>query len=73
MALWAHPVRPDGLFYRARHDPSRQSAALFDRAAGLLTAAPLGSLAAPELADLLADVLATYEFGLVVDPLPPPA
>jgi hypothetical protein len=70
LALWRHPAQPDGLLYRARHDPSRHSAALFDRAAALLTVALLGPLAAPALADLLADLLATYEFGLVVDPPP---
>jgi hypothetical protein len=65
LALWRHPAQPDGLLYRTRHDPSRHAVALYDRAAAAVTAAPQGSLTAPELAELLADVLATYEFGLI--------
>lgn len=34
-AIWMHPDQPDGIQYPARHDPSRQSVALFDRAAAL--------------------------------------
>ena len=32
-ALYDHPRQPDGILYRARHDPARVSAALFDRVA----------------------------------------
>jgi len=32
LAIWAHPTQPDGMLYPARHDPSLQSVALFDRA-----------------------------------------
>ncbi len=38
LRLYQHPDRPDGIYYRARHDQSRISIALFDRAAGVLTA-----------------------------------
>jgi hypothetical protein len=30
-AFHAHPQRPDGIYYPARHDPSRRAAALYDR------------------------------------------
>jgi RES domain len=64
-ALHQHPRTPDGILYRPRHDPTRTSAAFFDRAAPRLTAARAGSLLAPRHARLLADVLDTYGFGLV--------
>lgn len=69
LALWRHPAQPDGLHYRARHDPSRYCIALYDRAAPAVVAVTLGALAAPEHAALLAEVLATYEFGLADEPL----
>jgi hypothetical protein len=67
LALWRHPDAPDGLLYRCRHDPSRHAVAVFDRAADALHAVPVGGLADPEQAPLLADVLATYGFGLLDD------
>jgi hypothetical protein len=65
LAMWRHPSAPDGLLYRARHDPSRLAVALFDRVRTELTADPVGSLADPSLADLLGAILDTYGFGLV--------
>jgi hypothetical protein len=65
LALHEHPDRPDGLLYRSRHDPSRLCAAIFDRAAGALTATSLGSLADAGNAVLLADLLDTYEYALI--------
>ena len=61
-ALWAHPVQPDGLYFLARHDPSRPSAALFDRAADALRVTDQRRFR--ELRDdpLLRDILATYGF-----------
>jgi hypothetical protein len=38
MRLYQHRDQPDGIYYRARHDQSRISIALFDRAQGVLTA-----------------------------------
>jgi hypothetical protein len=38
LRLYRHQDEPDGIYYRARHDPSRLSIALFDRAFGVLTA-----------------------------------
>ncbi|WP_437785808.1 RES family NAD+ phosphorylase [Sorangium sp. So ce1097] len=65
LAIHDHPRRPDGIVYAARHDPSRVCAALFDRASADLEVTPLGSLADPAHAALLARVLDTYRFGLV--------
>jgi len=65
LALWAHPSSPDGLLYRARHDPSRRSVAIFDRAEGHLDVRHLGGLLDPLNARLVADILDTYGFGLV--------
>lgn len=64
LALWGHPEQPDGILYPARHDPSRKSAALFDRAAD---AVHIG--ARQRLIDLprrrLEAVLNRYEFAIV--------
>jgi hypothetical protein len=32
LALWTHPDEPDGILWRPRHDPSKESVGLFDRA-----------------------------------------
>jgi len=56
LAIWAHPTQPDGLLYPARHDPSLQSVALFDRAGDAVIAGathPLSTLDDAELAVLL--------------------
>jgi hypothetical protein len=66
LALYEHPDQPDGLLYRSRHDPSRLCAAIFDRAAGALTATSLGSLADASNAAMLADLLDRYEYSLIV-------
>ncbi len=65
LAIWNHPSRPDGLYYRARHDPSRFCVALYDRAASVLNAIRQGSLLHPNQIALLADILDTYSFGLL--------
>jgi hypothetical protein len=64
-AIHGHPRRPDGIVYRARHDPARVCAAIFDRGQAVLTARRNGSLRARRHRALLADVLDTYRFGLV--------
>jgi hypothetical protein len=65
LACYLHPSQPDGLLYRARHDPSRMAAAIYDRAAPMLTTSSLGSLADPANAALLLDILDTYGFDLL--------
>lgn len=64
-ALHEHPVRPDGLRYRSRHDPSRICVALFDHLVDRLTLDDRGPLGAERNRRRLADLLAHYEFGLV--------
>jgi hypothetical protein len=63
-ALWDHPDRPDGVLYRARHDPSRTCAALYDRAAETLRTTPLGRLDDHSLAPTVAAILDAYGFAL---------
>ena len=55
-ALWCHPDQPDGLLFRARHNPRLLCAAIFDRAAGEVDSkatVPLLALPAQPLADIL--------------------
>jgi hypothetical protein len=63
LALWAHPVRPDGLVWRSRFDPSRTCVAIYDRAAEFLTAVPWESLLDAQNGNILAAILDTYGFG----------
>jgi RES domain len=65
LAIHRHPRQPDGLLCRARHDPKRLSAAIFDRAASVVSAKRVGSLMDAQHTPLLADILDTYRFGLV--------
>ena len=67
LALWSHPAAPDGLLYRARHDPSRTAVAIFDRAGDALRVESQGDLLEPRHALALASVLDAYDFGLVDD------
>jgi hypothetical protein len=69
LALWAHSSHPDGLYYRARHDPSRFCLALYDRAADAVRASRQGSLLEPANTALLANILEVYNFGLIDDTL----
>jgi hypothetical protein len=65
LAFYLHPSQPDGVRYRSRHDPSRIIIAIFERAAAAVSASPLGSLADPANASLLAEILETYGFDLL--------
>jgi hypothetical protein len=65
LKLHEHPDQPDGLFYRARHDPSCLCAAIFDRAEDALATTPLGSLADSSNAPLLASILDAYRLRLI--------
>jgi hypothetical protein len=64
-AIHDHPRKPDGILYRARHDPARFCAAIFDRAERQLRAVSMGSLNARRHRAVLAAILTTYKFGLV--------
>jgi hypothetical protein len=66
-ALRAHPARPDGLLYPARHDPARNACALYDHCQDLVTAEQLGCLLDPAHSVLLGNILDTYGFGLIDD------
>jgi hypothetical protein len=65
LRLWQHPEQPDGVQYRSRHDPSRKCLALFDRVCAVLLAERLGSLLEIPLVPLLAEILETYQYGLI--------
>jgi len=64
-AFHDQPEKVDGVLYLARHDPSRQCAAIFDRAKTVISASPLGSLVDAKLHDLVRSLLDEYDFGLV--------
>jgi hypothetical protein len=66
-ALHDHPSRPDGLYYRARHDPALTACALYDHAASAITAIKCGSLRDAKNANLVADMLTRYQFSLIID------
>lgn len=65
LAFWSHTEQPDGLYYRARHDPSRFSMALYDRAFAVLHVTRSATLLADHNIKLLANILNTYNFGLI--------
>ncbi len=62
-ALWDHPYQPDGLVYRARHDPSKESVAIFDRARSALSLRRLSRILDDQAR--LAQILDHYGFALV--------
>jgi hypothetical protein len=61
-ALRSHPSKPDGVYYRSRHDPARTACALFDHcAAAIEVAAELGLWA--DQPALLGNILDHYALG----------
>lgn len=65
LSLWRHPENLDGIYYRARHDPSRYCAAIFDRAQADITIAQTQAYWSDDFRETLAYILDTYGFGLV--------
>jgi hypothetical protein len=65
LALNNHPDTPDGIMYISRHDDQRLCAALFHRIAKEINAEKLGAWADKTNAKLLAQILDTYDFGLI--------
>jgi hypothetical protein len=63
-AFHAHPDAPDGIRYRARHDDSGFSVALFDRARDRVEPTSPVDLLDPAFAPELARWLDRYEVGL---------
>jgi hypothetical protein len=64
-SLHKHPSKPDGIAYRARHDPSQVCAAIFSRTSRVLKATTLGSFAETTLATMLTEILDIYDFGII--------
>lgn len=64
-ALWSHPSVIDGIYYRARHDPSQFCTAIFDRAGAIFTITDTQSCTSGGFTRTLAKILDTYQFGLV--------
>jgi hypothetical protein len=62
-AIYLHPSQPDSIYYRARHDPSQCSVALFDRAEPDVQIQPDGTLLTDGV--LLAQLLRRYHIGLI--------
>ncbi len=65
LALWRHAATVDGLHYRARHDPSRLSVALFDRAATAVSVVRHGQLLDERHQPALAEILDSYQVSLL--------
>lgn len=64
-AFHDHPRAPDGILYRARHDPERVCAAIFNRAEPHLKWSRLGrSLVDPMHSAALDDIFTTYGLAL---------
>lgn len=64
-ALWEHDESVDGLFYRARHDPSRMCVAVFDRAEEAVTIERDGGVMDSRHQAMPAAVLDVYQFALL--------
>jgi hypothetical protein len=64
-ALRDHPSRPDGIYYRARHDSALTACALYDHVTDALISSKLGALSDPSNASILAHILETYRFALI--------
>jgi hypothetical protein len=64
-AFFDHPSAPDGILYRARHDPEQLCAALFDRTKDDVESATLGTMMDPSNAPALAKILDEYHYGLI--------
>lgn len=65
-SFYEHRQNVDGIFYRACHDPQRFSIALFDKAEKAVTVARSRRLLSKEFEPVLADVLDTYSFELIL-------
>lgn len=65
LAVWRHASAVDGLYYRARHDPSRFSVAVYNRASHVVTAVTQGSLMEATHRMTLARILDDYQFSLL--------
>lgn len=64
MAFWKHPQRPDGIYYTACNDPSRQSVVIFNRAGDVFRPSCRQNILRD--AQQLADILDYYD--VAIDP-----
>jgi hypothetical protein len=64
-ALRKHPSKPDGILYRARHDPAKRAFAIFEGPPTAFTLISRGSLREPANVKLLASILNHDNFGLI--------
>jgi len=64
-ALRKHPSRPDGILYRARHDPAKLAFAIFECPPTAFAVSSRGSLRDSGNVRLLASILKHYDFGLI--------
>lgn len=63
--LREHPEHPDGLYYRARHDPSRMAVAVWDLCEAGFSVIHTVALASAAYASELGEILDTYGFELL--------
>jgi len=61
-ALREHPSKPDGIYYRPRHDPARTASAVFDHCEGSVAVAEMLGAWVDQSA-LLGGILDHYAFG----------
>jgi len=64
LALWNHPDKPDGLYYRSRHDPERFCVALYDRVEPELRVENTESFLDESFKERLECIVDTYKYGL---------
>ena len=64
-ALRKHPSHPDGILYRARHDPAKLAFAIFECSPDVFRVTSRGSLRDPGNLKLLGEILDHYQFGLI--------
>lgn len=63
--LREHPEHPDGLYYRARHDPARMAVAVWEPCDAGFSATHTVALASIAYASELGEILDTYGFELL--------
>jgi len=64
LALFNCSADIDGILYRARHDPSRLTVAVFDRAAESMLVESSVGLLDPHLIELTAGIIETYGYAV---------
>ena len=64
-AFYKHANQPDGIYFRARHDPAELCSAVFDRAEPFLKVAQTIGLTDRSVLARIVGVLDRYDFGLV--------